>query len=322
MRPFLRVAALCGLAAATPLHGFTAGTGGAAVASADLELLTTPPGEVDGSMRTVMTRRYRMSGKIRPLLFWIGKDDIGLARIAWRRGDDGAVGYELLVGTDPAKAPRALNRWGYITEDATGAEGSLLALMTGADETSYDEAASNASRAPAGGDFRAISGRLRNGTASSQTVRVATPAALTVHDVEATLARVRRETDAASRRDTRAPSGARPGFLTAVAELIRVAADGLHQNQDPRAIARQRVQYVFGQGAYELSLRDVSAERVPVGGAPIPAIRTAFEIRTLSTDVRTRFEVTCGRDGDLAGVPVSISWQPRWWLRVALTLED
>ena len=86
------------------------------------------------SMRPVMTRRYKMSGRVRPLLFWIGKDDIGIARIVWRRGDGAAVGYEFLVGTDPAKAPRSLNRWGYIAEDVEGADGSILALMTGADE--------------------------------------------------------------------------------------------------------------------------------------------------------------------------------------------
>src|SRR4051812_29032199 len=99
-----------------------------------------------GALRPVMTRSYVMSGKIRPLLFWIGKDDIGLARIVWRRGEGGGVGYEFLVGTDPAKAPRALNRWGYIAEDAEGAGGSLLALMTGADENSYADAESSSAR--------------------------------------------------------------------------------------------------------------------------------------------------------------------------------
>ena len=72
-----------------------------------------------------------MSGYVRPLLFWFGRDDIGLARVVWRTGDDGARGYELLVGTDPAKAPRALNRWGFVSEEVHGAEGAVLALMTG-----------------------------------------------------------------------------------------------------------------------------------------------------------------------------------------------
>ena len=78
---------------------------------------------------------------------------------------------------------------------------------------------------------------------------------------------------------------------------------------------------MFGQRAYELQLREVEPLQAEHGGRPVPAVRTAFEIRTLATDVRTNFEVTSGTDGDLAGVPVAISWQPRWWLRVSLRLD-
>jgi len=273
------------------------------------------------TMRPVMTRKYTMSGKVRPLLFWIGKDDIGIARIVWRRSESGAFGYELLVGTDPAKAPRSLNRWGYIAEDVDGADGSLLALMTGADEGSYNEAASNAAHVPGKGDFRAIHAKVLRGAATWQTARVSTPSALTVHDVDAALDRVLRETSAATSRGMSLPSGARPGFLTAVAELLDSAVRGVNQKLDRRALLRPRVQYVFGQGAYELQLRDVEPLYADYEGRSVPVVRTAFEIRTLANDARTRFEVTSGTEGDLAGVPVDISWQPRWWLRVALRLD-
>src|SRR3954454_11904557 len=118
------------------------------------------PSAEAGALRPVKIRRYVMSGKVRPLLFWIGKDDIGVARIVWRRGESGNVGYEFLVGTDPAKAPRALNRWGYIAEDVEGAGGSLLALMTGRDENSYSDPESNTTPPTSGGEFREISSRV------------------------------------------------------------------------------------------------------------------------------------------------------------------
>lgn len=190
------------------------------------------------SMRPVMTRRYKMSGRVRPLLFWIGKDDIGIARIVWRRGNGAAVGYELLVGTDPAKAPRSLNRWGYIAEDVEGADGSTLALMTGADEATYNEAASNSGRPPGAGDFRAIQAHVERGAATWQTARVSTPSALTVHDVDAALERIRHETAAAPSRGMPLPSGARPGFLTAVAELIDLAVTGVNRKADTRELLR------------------------------------------------------------------------------------
>ena len=267
-------------------------------------------------------RRYQVDARVRPLLFWIGKDDIGIARIVWRRGDGAAIGYEFLVGTDPAKAPRSLNRWGYIAEDIEGADGSILALMTGADEATYNEAASNSSRSPGAGDFRAIQAHVERGAATWQTVRVSTPSALTVHDVDAALERIRHETAAAPSRGMSLPSGARPGFLTAVAELIDLAVTGVNRKADTRELLRPRVQYVFGQGAYEIYLREVESLHADHDGRLIPAVRTAFEIRTLATDARTRFELTSGSDGELAGVPVAISWQPRWWLRVELSLES
>ena len=106
-----------------------------------------------------------------------------------------------------------------------------------------------------------------------------------------------------------------------MAELIDSAVRGVNQNLDNRALLRPRVQYVFGQGAYELTLREVESLHAENDGQSVPVVRTAFEIRTLATDVRTHFEITSGTSGDLAGVPVAISWQPRWWLRVSLRLD-
>ena len=70
-----------------------------------------------GDLPVLRMHRYKMAGRIRPLLFWIGRDDVGMGEIVWR-GAEGAVAYELLIGTDAAKAPRAINRWGYILEDS------------------------------------------------------------------------------------------------------------------------------------------------------------------------------------------------------------
>ena len=78
---------------------------------------------------TMRLRHYRMSGRVRPLLIWMGKDDVGLARVEWRVDGAGRRGYDLLIGTDPGKAPRGLNRWGFVSEQATDVGGDLLALM-------------------------------------------------------------------------------------------------------------------------------------------------------------------------------------------------
>src|SRR5215216_1108953 len=55
---------------------------------------------------------YRMLAKVRPLLFWISRDNVGGARIGWLADERGSKGFELLIGSDPARAPRKINRWG------------------------------------------------------------------------------------------------------------------------------------------------------------------------------------------------------------------
>ena len=63
---------------------------------------------------------YRMLAKVRPLLFWISRDNVGGARIGWLGDQSGSKGFELLIGSDPARAPRKINRWGYIAEELRG----------------------------------------------------------------------------------------------------------------------------------------------------------------------------------------------------------
>src|SRR3982074_1246009 len=112
------VAGVTTLAVGASLRAASPLVGGQAAIPVRTSVLDVPPGE---GLRDVRVLRYTMDGRIRPLLFWFGRDDIGFARVVWREGDLGARGYELLVGTDPAKAPRALNRWGYIAEEGGGA---------------------------------------------------------------------------------------------------------------------------------------------------------------------------------------------------------
>jgi hypothetical protein len=319
MRSHLATLAVVGLVAASPV--LLAGGGGTLTASRQ----TAPPAleRLPGQGVPVeKTHTYRLAGRIRPLLFWFGKDDVGLGRIVWRRSPTGARGYDFLVGTDPAKAPRALNRWGYVSEEATGADGALFALMTRSEESSYDDANTSTARtgAGAGTEFRALHARLDAGTVTSRVAPVQATEPLDVFDVDAALDRIRRETAAATPRQTRARAEARPGFLVAVADLVdrAVAARTPAQRSDVLATV---VPYAFGRSAYELRLREIETVRGADGGG-VPQVRLPFEIRTLATDARTRFELLCGTQGDLAGVPVRIDWQPRWWLRLELHLDD
>src|SRR5262249_4884444 len=61
---------------------------------------------------------YVMPARVAGLLCWAGKDDVGGGYIRRGRAKDEPRKefFQLLFGSDPAKAPRAINRWGAGTE--------------------------------------------------------------------------------------------------------------------------------------------------------------------------------------------------------------
>ncbi|HEX6976010.1 MAG TPA: hypothetical protein VF147_16500 [Vicinamibacterales bacterium] len=286
-------------------------TAAAALVFVLVSLACPSAGEIPGArIPIVQERRYVMSGAVRPLLFWIKRDDIGLARIVWRRGPDGSRGYELLVGTEPTRAPGGINRWGFISEAALGSDGALLALMTGSQQTSFDnEAAAAAKR---GGEFQAAITRVQGGIAEWRLARIRTADTMTVHDVSTVVGSVPRSGSMQQRTVT---STTRPGFLMAVADMLDIA----HQTAG-QPLPKDRIRYVFGDQVYEMHLRDVERVSVRYNGTETPVLKTSFETRTLATGAKTQFVIATGTCGDLAGVPIEIEWQPRWWLRVRLQL--
>jgi hypothetical protein len=265
-----------------------------------------------------------MAGRVRPLLFWIGRDEVGLARVVWRGGAAGLRGYDLLVGTDPGKAPRRINRWGFIAERAAGPDGAVLAVMSKSDENSLGEAQASVAGGAGGVEFKAMRAVSRDGNLSWQVDRVQAPGELTIHDVTRLIDRVRAQTAAGSPRSRRVPDGTRPGFLVSVAELVDAAVAARAGSSSLDTLGAAVVPYVFGQQSYRLrmaSVKPVSLD-VPGRGGPVPGCASVFEILNVASGERTRFDMSFGTAGDLAGVPTWIAWQPRWWLKVELALVE
>jgi len=287
--------------------------------------LRAPSSDVPGSeLPVVRAHGYRMAGRVRPLLFWIGRDDVGLARIVWRRDDGGGLGYELLVGTDPARAPRAINRWGYVAEERVGRDGLLLALMSRSDEASYTEAEAGVSRPGSSGEFKAIRGRVSGGAATSRVFGLQTATRPTIHELAWVLDRVRAMPLEPAGRETSLGPDVRPGFLAAVAELVDRSVEAARAPGAPAGrVVGSVVPYVFGRSQYEVRVKSLQpAEPAPGAGTAARPVHAVFEIRTIATGARTRFEMTYGTAGDLAGVPLTIAWRPRWWLEVELRLDE
>ena len=289
----------------------------ALVLAADGRAAPAPAAAPADGLAVVKAHRYRMAGRIRPLLFWMGKDDVGLARLVWR-GEAGARGLDFLVGTDPDRVPRRINRWGYIAEEANGPRATVLAVMSKSDEESIAEV--EASGTQGGVEYKAMRASASAGRVAWQTNRVHAASELTVHDLATLLTLVRNQPVTVAARERALAADVRPGFLLAMAELV----DGLVARARGEASApAAAVPYAFGAHTYRVrtTAQQATTVAVPGGTAPVRACAAAFEIRNDTTGERTRFDMTVGLDGALAGVPIAIAWQPKWWLKVELHLE-
>ena len=75
---------------------------------------------VRSPVRSSVEYDYIMTARVHLIFFWAGKDDVGEGYIL--RGissqDPRAEFFQVLFGSDPQKAPRAINRWGAGTEVA------------------------------------------------------------------------------------------------------------------------------------------------------------------------------------------------------------
>ena len=263
---------------------------------------------------------YTIGGRVRPLLFWVGKDDVGDAVITRRRENDSAS-YALLIGSDPERAPRSINRWGYISEEVRGTDATLLGLMTESDEESVDEAEANL-RNRGDRTFNVIHAEVAGGEARSVVRSVSAPSTMTLRQVDTVLDLADRSGSNGETRVVRLPIGGRPGFLTAVADLLHTQATDWRSTG--KVHSGDMVPYVYHGKTYQLR----STRARAVGSAHIGVntydhlIESQFQIKNVATGGLTDFSLTYAADGPLAEIPVSATYQPRWWIQIQLTLDD
>jgi hypothetical protein len=263
---------------------------------------------------------YRIKGKVRFLLFWAGADDVGSARIVRREGDRDR-GYSLLIGSEPRRAPRGVNEWGYVRESVAGDRTTIFGTRTVTDGDSPNEADARRTRAGGLAAFGVLCSSVSPVGATSRTTIVYAPGDVTYRDVASGLTVLERDVHWKALYTPR-PAGVAPGFLTALDQMMRSSAAAAREN---RAIpSAPRMAYVYKDAVYDLLARRV--ERLPQlrlhSGTFRNLIRTDFSIRNRVTGWTTEFRITYGTEGSLAGVPVHAQYQPNWWFRVELELDE
>jgi hypothetical protein len=263
---------------------------------------------------------YRIVGKVRFLLFWASADDVGGARITWRgRKRDQAV--SLLIGSEPARAPREVNQWGYIREDVAGDSTSVFGIRTVADGDSPEDAERHRTRSAGLAEFGVLCSTVSPFEATSRTTTVYAPHDATYRDIDRVLDVVERHARW-NRGHTARPADVAPGFLTAVDLMMRSsAATARDANAVPRCSGSA---YVYKDAIYDLIPRRV--ERIPElrtqSGVFRNLLRSEIAVRNRTTGWTNSFSMTYGTEGTLAGVLVSARHQPNWWFRVELELDE
>jgi hypothetical protein len=275
---------------------------------------TPPPGKSTG----VEHHHYTISARIRPLLvFWITRDDIGDATVSRRSGADDTE-YSLLIGSDPDRAPRGINRWGFIDEVIRSDGATLTALMTASDEESIDEAKANLQKHDDVRTFNVIHAAVAGDEAKSTVTAISVPSQYSYRQVHRVLD-IARHPSGGRTRVVRLPPGTRPGFLAAVAETMHAHVQQLQTSG--RVLPGETLPFVYHGKIYRLVATSARLQdnRDPHAGR---VIASRFEIRNTQDGSATPFMLTYAADGPLSETPLWASFQPRWWLQIELSLDD
>ena len=276
------------------------------------------------SVPVVREARYRLSAAVRPLLlFWIRTNNVGGARILWRSGGDGRRGYELLIGSDPRRAPYRLNHWGWWREDA-GPEGAQIQGLKTEEESPSDARAAKARDGRDSFLYKAIRSRAVGDEVRAENTVWRLPRDYTYHDLGELLSLTAGPAPEPPRvREARVPEGTRPGVLSAVTDLVDEAVAAA-TGPSRRLLSGRSLCYSFNAALYDLWL--ISTEWLDSarfdGRRYERLVRLTFEVRDRKTKSKDHFALVCATEGPLAGKPVHMQSQPNWWFKVEGVLDD
>jgi len=300
---------------------------------------------IRSSPHQMVQYNYDMTARVRLLFFWAGKDDVGEGYI--RRGvsteDSRKEFIQVLFGSDPAKAPHAINRWGAGTEISWHAKPVTLS------DTREDVTSSA---------FFGFMKSSRGKSTAEMQQELKREEQLGLHSFTGILSRVEptralslvsylesssdynlREYDLAEpvmlqhlnssilplrslQDNARCPRAEE--FLATVAELMDLGLAG-----QPPPVSRG---YVYDAQEDTLILEQSSpvallAVQLHGPGNTVLLDTSYHDLQHMDfvnvhklTGKRVYFSVVVGTQGDLRGVPVQIRYQPNWWFQVVLNL--
>jgi len=284
---------------------------------------------------------FVMTCKVRLLLFWAGKDDVGggYVRIGKASGDERQEMIKILFGSDPAKAPLSINRWGAGTEvvrsgdSGQPAASAFFGFMKSSKGESVVAMRRELSREKATGDhlFEAVISRVDQRQALTTTVPYTSALDFDLSQyAEAEKATLEQLENNPARHIRRLGSSARQScprageFLSTTLQLIDDA-----ENNRPTPVSYC---YLYNARHYTITLLSVHSipektVHVALRGNRGSLDRTYrrlkeahFAVAGEETGAKSSFDIILGTEGNLRGTPIQITYEPNWWFQVVLNL--
>jgi hypothetical protein len=285
--------------------------------------------------------RYVMTCRVRFVFFWGGKDDVGggYVHIGKAAGDERQEMVQILFGSDPAKAPLNINRWGAGTEVLRTSDSgqpvasAFFGFMKSSKGQSVLAMRSELSKEKSNGThlFEGIISRVDQNRALTASVPYTSNQDFDFHQYnEAQKAALQQLESNPSRHIGQANGGAgqacpRVGeFLSTILQLMSDATSG---HASPESLC-----YIYNARHYTATLvnvQQVQDKTVHVqfhanGGSLDRAYRhlnnAHFEVYCQETATKSVFDITLGTEGNIRGVPIQINYQPNWWFQIVLNL--
>ena len=272
------------------------------------------PAQAANDRPALTVHRYRVAGQVRLLFVWVGGGDVGTARVTWQR-DAATSGISLLIGTNPQLAPRHVNEWGYIQEHVHGRQAEVFGIRTLTDAESLDAAEGTVAQ---GSPllFGAICSEVTPTQDLSWVTTVRGSSDPSYRRLPRLLDLIGVSDHWEFRRVAR-PADAAPGFLTALSRLMLASVASERGRSAP-------VAFVYKGQLYDLTLRQSEPlAELRIGSSTFhDLIRARYVVRQQNSGNVASFVATHGSRGALAGVPIQVTYQPHWWLKLVLSLDD
>jgi hypothetical protein len=301
---------------------------------------------VRSSPRQAVQYDYIMTARVRLLFFWVGKDDVGggYIRRAVSESDPHQEFFQVLFGSDPEKAPRAINRWGAGTEVAwhknpvspSALQDDVLAsaffgFMKASKGKSASDMQEELKKEKEQGlhSFTGILSRVDRANAVSLVVPLQSDTDFNLHQYSAAEPLMFENLGNSNRPLRTLQDASRcprsEAFLGTIAEMMEAALEG-------QSAPLSRC-YVYDAQENMLTVESItSVEKLPVqlhGPNSVTLLDTAYEhllqldfVSTSKlTGKKSYFSILTGTQGTLRAVPVQIRYQPNWWFQVVLNLR-